>query len=134
MHDTAMIRSRYLFPIALIALIALTLVACDSSPATAPPEDVDEDVAAYLQALPGWGEFSPLESEQEPTPVGDPLDEEPVTLDVEKMNDDGESTRRDPRLASDDNFRTVAIPGQLLCGGGRRWERPSLLYGGDGLI
>ncbi|NBC17384.1 MAG: hypothetical protein GVY18_08745 [Bacteroidetes bacterium] len=81
-----MIRSRYLFP---IALIALTLVACDSSPATAPPENVGEDVAAYLQALPGWAEFSPLESEQEPTPAGDPVEEEPVTLDVEKVDDDG---------------------------------------------
>jgi len=79
----------YLRTIALGLALALTLAACDSGPGTAPPDDVGESVEAYLQSLPDWSTFAPAESDQPPTPAGDPVDEEPVTLDVEKVDDDG---------------------------------------------
>jgi hypothetical protein len=74
-----------------ILLLALILVACDSGPGTAPPEDVGESVGTYLQGLPSWSEFAPSKSDQEPTPIGDPVDEEPIELNVEKVDDNGGS-------------------------------------------
>ena len=74
----------------LVTVLALTLVACDSAPGTTPPEEVGESVGAYLQELPSWSTFAPAESNQAPTPDGDPVEEEPVTLpEVEKVDDDG---------------------------------------------
>ena len=43
----------------------------------------------YLQDLPSWSTFAPAEANQAPTPDGDPVEEEPVTRDVEKVDDDG---------------------------------------------
>jgi hypothetical protein len=78
----------------LITALALILGACDSSPGTAPgaepPGEVSEGVGDYLQALPSWNQFAPPEPEQSPTPAGEPVEEEPVTLaEVEKVDDDG---------------------------------------------
>ena len=86
MPHTAM---TYLRTIAFVTVLALTLAACDSAPATAPPEDVGEGVESYLQSLPDWSTFAPAEPDQPPTPTGDPVDEEPVTRDVDKVDDDG---------------------------------------------
>ncbi|NBC86398.1 MAG: hypothetical protein GVY25_09425, partial [Bacteroidetes bacterium] len=75
--------------LALVTVGALTLTACDSTPVTAPPDDVGESVEAYLQNLPDWDDFAPPEPDQPPTPTGDPVEEEPVTRDVDKVDDDG---------------------------------------------
>lgn len=73
-----------------VIILSLFLIACDSGPGSSPPTDeVGEDVEAYLQDLPDWEEFAPAEPDQPPTPTGDPVDEAPVTLDVEKVDDEG---------------------------------------------
>ncbi len=82
----------FLRTILLITALALMLAACDSSPGTAPPEEpgeAGEDVTAYLQNLPSWSTFAPAEPDQPPTPAGEPMDEEPVELDVEKVDENG---------------------------------------------
>jgi len=77
--------------IALFAALTLILGACDSGPGAAPStDDVGEDVGAYLQDLPTWSEFSPEEPAEGPSPTGEPVAEEPVTLDVEQIDDDGD--------------------------------------------
>jgi len=86
MQRIAMTSLRSIF---LITALALIVAACDSGPGTAPPEEVGEDVTAYLQTLPSWSTFAPAEPEQSPTPTGEPADEEPVELDVEKVGEDG---------------------------------------------
>ena len=83
----------YLRSILSVFVLALIFAACDSSPGTAPdpeePKEVSEGVGDYLQALPSWSEFAPAKSNQDPTPTGDPVEEEPVTRDVEKVDEDG---------------------------------------------
>ena len=53
---------------------------------------MDGTVTDYFQGLPSWGAFAPDVPEQAPTPTGDPTDEEPVTLDVEVVEEDGSTS------------------------------------------
>ena len=74
----------------LCIIFSLVVIACDSGSGSSPPtEEVEGDVESYFQDLPDWEEFAPAEPDQPPTPTGDPVDEDPVTLDVEKVDDEG---------------------------------------------
>ncbi|MEM6286277.1 MAG: thiol-activated cytolysin family protein [Bacteroidota bacterium] len=75
----------------LAALSTLTLTACDSGgPGPDPgPDPIDMAVTEYLTGLPDWDAFAPDVPEQPPTPTGPPVAEDPVTLDVTTLDDDG---------------------------------------------
>ena len=82
----------YLRALLLISVTALLCVACDSEPVgvePGEPDTVNGDVSSYLQDLPSWSTFAPSEANQAPTPTGDATEEEPVTRDVEKVDEDG---------------------------------------------
>jgi len=79
----------YLRALLLISVTALLCAACDSEPVGVEPETATGDVSSYLQDLPSWSTFAPSEANQAPTPTGDATEEEPVELDVEKVDDDG---------------------------------------------
>lgn len=76
----------------LVLILFLTVVACDSGGGTTPsdnsPGDV-EDVNAYLDALPAWTTFSPTQPD-DGGPIGDPVAEDPISVDVDSIGDDGE--------------------------------------------
>ncbi|NBC17306.1 MAG: hypothetical protein GVY18_08345 [Bacteroidetes bacterium] len=79
----------YLRALLLISVMALLCAACDSDPVGVEPDTVNGDVSSYLQDLPSWSTFAPAEPNQDPTPTGDPVDEESVELNVEKVDEDG---------------------------------------------
>lgn len=64
----------------------LVLSACDSAGG---PPPVDGTVSEYLQGLPGWNEFRPDVAEHPAMATGPAVEEAPVTLDVEVIEDDG---------------------------------------------
>ncbi|MFO8233095.1 MAG: thiol-activated cytolysin family protein [Longimonas sp.] len=73
-----------------VIILSLFLIACDGGPGSSPlTDEVGEDVDTYLQDLPDWEDFSPADPDQPPTPAGDPVNEAPMTLDVEKIDDEG---------------------------------------------
>lgn len=86
-------------PLAILcsALLLATVAACDSAgpdpcpdpanPACGGP--VDGTVTEYFGSLPSWAEFRPDIPEQAPTPTGAPVAEEPVTIDVTTLDEDG---------------------------------------------
>ena len=78
---------------ALICIIfSLFVTACDSGPGSSPPtEEGVENVGEFLRDLPVWSEFSPEEPARGPSPTGEPVTEEPVTLDVERIDEEGET-------------------------------------------
>ena len=77
-----------------IVLAALALAGCDSSTgpeaAPTPPDEGGESVSTYLQGLPNWSDFAPAGPDEDPLPMGEPVDEEPVELDVQQVDDNGE--------------------------------------------
>ncbi|MEM6325969.1 MAG: thiol-activated cytolysin family protein [Bacteroidota bacterium] len=78
--------------VALALSFALLLAACDSGGPTTGPPPVDGSVSEYFQGLPSWAEFRPDVQEQPPTPTGAAVEEAPVTLDVEVVEDDGSTS------------------------------------------
>lgn len=79
----------YVRVLSLIAVVVLFSTACDSEPVGVEPDLVNGDVTSYLQDLPRWSTFAPSGANQLPMPTGDPVSEEPDTLDVEKVDADG---------------------------------------------
>ena len=73
----------------LIIALLLLFSACKEDP-TDPGGGSTEDVNNYLNGLPAWSQFSPPESDLAPTPVGDPINLDNDTLDVETVDDSGE--------------------------------------------
>ncbi len=68
----------------------LLFASCDGDPVTPPAEaDPPADMGAYLSALPSWEVFSPRLEDKDPETVGAPVELDPVTLDVEKVDADG---------------------------------------------
>ncbi len=65
--------------------LALVFPSCDSS---SPVDNTNNtSVDAYLASLPHWDEFCPPGVEHDATQVGDPVDEDPVTVDVDALGD-----------------------------------------------
>ncbi len=69
---------------ALSGALLLSLSGCEKKNVGGPAE-----VSAFLQELPSWNEFSPPGEIQTPTEKGEPVPLEPVVLDVEVINEDG---------------------------------------------
>ena len=76
---------RFLF----IAGLTLILAACDSGGSGTSALDDVEDVDAYLNELPPWSQFSPTQPD-DGGPMGEAVQEEPVSVDVDSIGDDGE--------------------------------------------
>jgi len=72
----------------LFSILIFSFVACDS---TSPGDQMnpEDGVGAYMNALPAWSAFSPLEQAQPPTAVGDPENLPDVVLDVEVVDEQG---------------------------------------------
>ncbi len=73
----------------IIMLLLIFFSACKEDP-TEPDNRSTEDVNNYLQDLPSWSQFSPTESSVAPMPMGDPVNLDNDTLDVETINDSGD--------------------------------------------
>jgi len=76
------------FSFVMLIAILITLVSCKDNPSD-PPLDVAE-VDGYLQELPSWTEFSPPKAPVDPTATGEAVEEEEVTMDVEKVDENGD--------------------------------------------
>ncbi|MFV1983960.1 MAG: thiol-activated cytolysin family protein [Thiohalomonadales bacterium] len=77
---------RNYFIISLTTVSTLFFVACSGGGGGGTGAQAD-DVSGYLRSLPSWSEFSPpLKSAES---IGDPVDEAPVTLDVEEIQENG---------------------------------------------
>ena len=89
MKPTAQNHGLVRLPVPLLGAILL-LAGCGSDPA-APPDDTDPpaNMAAYLGSLPSWAEFAPPGEDSDPEPVAAPVEQDPVALDVQKINPDG---------------------------------------------
>ncbi|NBC26673.1 MAG: hypothetical protein GVY08_07425 [Bacteroidetes bacterium] len=70
-------------------LMLFLLSSCsDNGTSVEQPADT-EGVDEFLEGLPGWSAFAPAEPDQPPTPAGEPVDEESVEMDVEKVDENG---------------------------------------------
>jgi hypothetical protein len=70
------------------SIVLILLISCSDNGTSAEQPDT-EDVTNYLQSLPSWNQFAPPGQTQLPTPVGEVQTEQDVVLDVEVINEDG---------------------------------------------
>jgi thiol-activated cytolysin/VCBS repeat protein len=73
--------------IAVILAAALIAAACKES--SGPGGGTGGSVNDYLEALPSWAQFSPLQASLPPTPAGSAEALPPDTIDVEQIQEDG---------------------------------------------
>jgi len=69
--------------------LCLFLLATCTDKSTSPKHDDVEEVSNYLEALPSWSEFSPPQSSQSPTPIGEAEQEPDVIMDVDLVDEHG---------------------------------------------
>jgi len=82
-------RFSHLTYLAAIVTPVLLFISCsDNGTSVEEPQNV-EQVGDFLESLPSWNQFAPPESTQPPTPAGDAVSQEDVTMDVEIVNEEG---------------------------------------------
>ena len=79
---------RFLF-VFQIAIGFLVMFSCSKDPVEPPPPPTVENVNKFLESLPSWEEFSPLEQPQGPDSIGPTQNLPPETVDVKEYDEDG---------------------------------------------
>jgi hypothetical protein len=111
----------------LLVGIFLLLASCGGDPAgppttppaeppVQPPVDPPADMGAYLAGLPSWEVFSPRQEDTDPEPVGPAVELAPVTLDVEKVDADGniQMLRNQVYLCTETEYSMTTNPREIV--------------------
>jgi hypothetical protein len=70
-----------------VAVLLLGAAACGEDGVG--PDGAGQEIEAFFESLPNWSEFAPSQSDQAPTPIGEPVALPDDTLNVSQIQEDG---------------------------------------------